>query len=124
MVARRHRDGQSAFDRANLAGEGEFSNHEATLEAGKLCALGHGNHPYGHRQIKARAFFFNIRWSEVDRRPLAGPAEAAVGNGGGDAILALAHGGIGKANDNDDRASRAGVHFHFDLDSLDPLKRG
>ena len=119
-----HGNGKGAFDWANLAGEGEFANDEAALKSRQLGALGCGDHTDGNRQIEARAFFFDVSRSEVDSRPLARPAEAAVGNGCGDAVLALAHGGIGKSNDNHHRVAGTGIDLHLHLDGFNALQRG
>ena len=117
-------DRQSAFDGADFSGEGEFADDKATLEARKFGAFGGSNHPHSNREIETRTLFFNIGRGEVDGRALAGPTQAAVRDGGGDAVLALADGGVGQADDNHDGVARAGVHLDLHFNGFNALNGG
>jgi hypothetical protein len=109
-----------AMESAPLIGRG----HHATLEPRHVGVLGDGDHSHRDRKVEARALLFQIGGREIDRRARAGPAVAAVRNGGRHAIAALAHRGVGQADDDDLRVSVAGVDLDNDLARFHATNRG
>ena len=55
-----------------------------------------------------------IGGGEVDRNSFARPLVARVADGGEDALFALAHGGIGQADDGKGGQRAVGVYFDVD----------
>lgn len=106
------RDGECSLDGTHLAIESQLAGDHAAIEPRDVGVVGHGDHAQGDGQVETRAFFFQVRGREVHGGAVAGPAEAAVRNGGGHTVATLAHRGIGQADDHDLRLAVPGIHLY------------
>lgn len=111
-------DREDAGDGADGAGESEFADEAEFFGVTEFNLLGDGDHAEGDGEIEAGAFFFDAGGGEVDGGASAGPAVAAVTDGGGDAVFAFFDGGVGEPNDDDDFAAGASINLDFYLKGI------
>jgi len=77
----------------------------------------------GDREVEATSFLGQIGWCEVDGDALLRVLVARLQERGAHAILALAHGRLGQADDRRLRDAAAQVHFDLDRRRLDAALR-
>ena len=121
LTPRLDRNGQDSLDRTNFSIERKLSRHQTTSQPRHVGAFRYRDHSDGNRQVKARSLLLQIRRSKVDGRARPWPTEAAIGDGSGHSVLALAHSGVGQTHQNNRRITGTGVDLDFDLDRLDAL---
>ena len=107
-------DGQNTFAGADGAGEREFADDDEIIELVSFDLFAGGEHADGDGEIETGAFFFDVGGREVDGGAAHGEFEGGIGEGGGDAILGFAHGGVREADDDDFSLAPAGIYFDFD----------
>src|SRR6266404_8479840 len=112
--ARAKGHGQDAFDGTDGSGEGEFTDHGEVVELVGLDLFAGGEHADGDGEVEAGAFLFDVGGGEIDGGAAHGELEAGIGEGGGDAVLGFAHGGVGQADDDNLCVTPAGVDLDFD----------
>jgi hypothetical protein len=96
----------------------------ASSQARQIAAVHDGQHAQGNRQVEARAFFFDIGRSEIDRRASARPTVTAVGHGGGHAVFAFFDRSVRQTNYNNLRVTAPLVDFDFHLERLGTVEGG
>lgn len=103
-VARPDGDGQRALDRAHATVERKLSDGEHVRQAFEFAEIAvRAEDAERDGEVEARALFAHVGGREVDRRLVEREEEAAVVDGGADALARLANGGIGQTDDGDGR---------------------
>lgn len=106
--------GEHAGNRAQLAGEGELAEEFLALQRGQRDEAVGGEDAEGDGQVEAAAFLGQVRRRQVDGDVALRELEAGVEQRGAHAVLALAHGGLGQADDG--KAGQAGAEVDLDGD--------
>ncbi len=120
-------DRQSDFDRAQRTVEGKFAHDEKFIQVVFRNNARAGQHANGNGQIERRTFLADIRGSEVDDGFEPRQAQAGVFQGSLGALLAFAHGTVGKTYDvvpgfiGGGTQRAAGVHFNGDGFGVDAM---
>lgn len=107
-------DGKRSTDWAQAAIQGKFAHDHIVVSVadGTHCT----QNGCGHRQVKARAFFADVRRREIDRHRFAGVAEAGVEQGRLDTFAALLDSGVGHSDCDKVAIVTAGVHVDLNVD--------
>ena len=96
----------------------------AQRNAFHIDGAGGNEDAHGDGQIEERPLLADVGGGEVDGDAAHERLIAAVGDRGGDAVLALAHGRVGESDRDDLRiAAHADVRLDLDRERLDPEHR-
>lgn len=85
---------------ARGAGEAELTGYQVIVDLWGEHLLGGEQDAECDGEIVERTFFAKVSGGEVDGGARAGGFEAAVAQGGDDAVVGLFDGGVGKADQN------------------------
>ena len=115
--------GEGAAHGAGAAGEAEFAGDEVVVDRSGLDLAGGDEDADRDGQVVERAFLAQGAGGEVDGGAGAGRLEAAVAEGGEDAVVGFLDGGVGQADQHEfGVADFAGIHLHVDGLGLDALQ--
>jgi hypothetical protein len=112
-------EGKGPLHRPHLAGEGKLPGYCTACEARQFLLPVGCDHSQCDREIETRALLLDIGGGEVDRGALAGPAVAAVGEGGDHTVFALLHRRVRETHHDDGGLAGAGVDLDFDFGGID-----
>src|ERR1700733_1633111 len=90
--------GEHSGDGAQGSVEAQLANQDELAEVAQLQGSVSAEDADGHGEIEAGAFLLDVGWCEVDGDVRGRDVEAGVFDSGADAVAALAHGGVGKAD--------------------------
>ena len=117
------RDRQGALHGTHRPVQGEFPHDTVLRKVREGGVLTGADESDGNWQVEGGPFFAHIGRGEVDGGASLGPVKQAVGNGGGDPVPALAHGGVRKPDNHNRHQPARGVDFDLHLQSVHPLYR-
>ena len=124
LLARHAGDGKSSLDRAQTSVKRKFAKkHELPQVAFEQDARSTQDAECD-REVKPGAFLLHVRRRQVHGDVLKGKLEAAVLDGGFDALPALAHGGVGQADGHEIGVARRDVNLHLDQISVNSEDSG
>ena len=112
---RHARHGQHAVDVAHAAIQAQLAQQERVVQLGGHLARGRQD-AQGNGQVVGRAFLAQVGRRQVDGETVLRIEEAAVGDGGAHALTALAHGGVGQADER--HLFKTAGNVDLDMDGL------
>ncbi len=118
MIVRGNCHGEDTADGTDGAVQRKLAQNRALRNGIRVHALFACQDGNGDRQIKRRAFFFDVGGREIDRNAIVREGETAVFDGGADAFSGFLDGGIGKADDFKHGKSVRHVDFDRNLNSV------
>ena len=123
LVPGANRGRQDAVDGADFAAEGEFADDGEVFEVLGNDLLADGEDSDGDGKIETRPFLLHVGGREIDGGAAEDVFEAAVFDGGLDAVAGFLDRRVGQPDNDDRRQSPPCINFDFDRIGIDTEDR-
>ena len=117
-------DGERAFDGPQAAIERQLAKKERAFQVVLQQRARGAQNPQRDGKIESRAFLLHVGGRQIHSDVLPGELQAAVVDGGPDALTAFAHGGVRQADGQEDALAGGDVNFHLHRISINAKDGG